>query len=847
VAQAKANGQPVLGLTDHGNLSGAVKLYLECLKNSIMPFIGSELYVVRDRTDKKAKRHHLGVLATTTEGYQNLVALSSRSHAQFHHKPLLDLADLAEVADYGRLRGLVALSGCYSGLPIQDLLNYGPDQAKTMLGCYDRWFDRCYVELMNHDITWDDGSTDADLCAALRELADDLGLPTLVTGDAHYAHAEQRTMHDALKRLVSYGSGDDNGVFRGQGYHLATTEEMKARHTSQHWIGGLAGQADLQARWDLAIAPLDRYHYRVPVIAADPMTELRRRVQNSDMGRDLLEEELDVVERTGMAGYLLLVAEVTDYLREQGIVYQVRGSASGSLACYRLGITAVDPIARKLRYERFISTDRTKPPDIDIDVEYDRRGQVLDWLRHRFSVHQIGTYAVLGLTDGEDGKGSLVVKYMAKARARGETPHWDEVPVDDKITLTALANSGANSGYGVHAAGLVLTTSDAEFDRLVPTMYVASSKTTVSQYTMKDIERLGLVKLDLLGLRALSTIRGCLENIGRDPRDGLDWIPENDPETFQTIRKGDTIGVFQFDGYTNRRGSQEMKVKDLTDIIAVMALYRPAVMSNGGTAEYLARRFRRHPVPKLHPVLASALYDTHGMVVFQEQVIEILRSLGMSPDDLTELLKAVKASNNNVAAAAEVIASYGADVFHLAERSGVPLNEAEMLWRAIEGFAEYGFNRAHATVYGLTAYRTAYLKTHHLVPYCAALLASFEGTKDKEPWYRSDARNHGVRIKPALVNVSGVRYSFDPVEQSVRRGLRSIKGVGIAAAEHLAAHGPYSSLKDLIEKCGTRPVTGGKDYLKTGLLTDLCGILAVLYDSGALDGLDLLLPVSEVV
>jgi len=300
VARAKANGQPALGLTDHGNMSGAVTLYQECMKAGLLPFPGSEMYLVRDRADKKAKRHHLGVLATSGQGYRNLVALSSLSHRNFYHKPLLDLSDLAEASEAGRLRGLVALSGCYSGLPIQDLLNYGPEQAKTTLACYAGWFDQCYVELMDHGIVWDDGSTDADLCLALAQLADELGLPVLVTADSHYAFAEQRVLHESLKRLVSYGSGDDDGVFRGSGYDLSQTSVVKRRHTAKNWISGLAGQADLQARWDLSIPELDKYHYNIPVIIPDPMRELRKRVGTDEV----VAEELDVIERTGMASYL---------------------------------------------------------------------------------------------------------------------------------------------------------------------------------------------------------------------------------------------------------------------------------------------------------------------------------------------------------------------------------------------------------------------------------------------------------------------------------------------------------------------------------------------------------------
>ena len=834
VAMASAMQQPCLGLTDHGNLSGAVAFYTECMAANIAPFIGEEFYLVRDRADKKAKRHHLGVLATTREGYSNLVALSTRSHVNFYHKPLLDLSDLAEAADSGRLRGLVALSGCWSGMPIQDLLNYGPDAALTLLGTYASWFDQCYVELMNHGIQWDDGTTDIELCDALTDLAQQAGLPTLITGDVHYAVPQMRDTHDALKRLVSYGSGDDDGVFRGHGYHLASTPEMHEAHTERNWALGLEGQLDLQARWDLSIPQLDRYAYRIPEISPNPMEELRNRVGQTTA---LLSEELSVIEQTGMAGYLLLVAEVTDYLREQGIIFQARGSASGSLACYRMGITNVDPVKWKLRYERFISTDRTKPPDIDLDVEYTKRLQVIDWLRNRFSVHQIGTYQEMSMAAGDSGTGSLVVKYMAKARAKGMQLPWNEVPEADKQKLFMLSRLGVYSGYGVHAAGLVVTTNDAEFDELVPQMYVASSKTMVSQFVMGDIEKLGLVKLDLLGLRALSTVRRCLENLGRDPAQGLDWIPLSDSKTLSAVRRGDTVGVFQFDGYTNRRGAQEMRVASIADIIAVMALYRPAVMGSGGTTEYLARRFGEHRVPDLHPILAKSLKDTHGLVVFQEQVIEILRALGMSPNDLTALLKAVKASNNNVAAAAEVISSYGADVYRMCALAEVPDREAMMLWRAIEGFAEYGFNRAHATRYGLTAYQTAYLKTHFPVQYFAALLASFAGVKDKEPEYLHAARGHDVRVKSAMVNASRVTYALDPSGKFVRRGLLSIKGVGIKAASHLVANGPYDDLDDLIQKCGTRPITGGQDWLRSRDPKDLCGVLGALYESGALDEL----------
>lgn len=706
VATVQGLRQSALGLTDHGNMAGSVQLYRECIKAGIRPFPGTELYVVEDRKDKKAKRHHMCVVAYTTQGYENLVNLNTLANENFHHKPLIDHNDLALLADDGYLNGLAATSGCYFGFISQAVTKGDTERAIQLMKAYDKWFTSSggmfYVELQNHNIDHGDGWTDDLLADELLDMARSHGIPAILTQDAHYCHQTEKPIHETLKRLVSFGPDADDAVFPGDGFHLVSEEWMRDHHPDNRFGYGLEGLSHLYDQHTLEIPQLEEYHYNIPFTVADPDQALFTGVFQILSARglsqryfDRMEEELEIVKATGMAGYLLLVAQVTDWCRENSVFYQARGSASGSILCWLLGITQVDPIKHDLRFERFISRDRTKPPDIDLDVEHTRRAQLIEWLETRFSVHQIGTWSAHSIEgDEETGKGSLRVKYFSKARAAGApVKNWAEVPNSDKRSLYQLGEKQAYNSYGVHPAGVVLTTNSKEFASLIPMMKVASSSTFVTQYDMNDIEAFGLVKLDILGLKTLTVLHKCMEFMGKDVFDGLDWIPVRDAPTYQMIAAGDTEGVFQLEGWSARNGVKELKPTKLDDIIASMALFRKATMNSGATASYIKRRHNQERIPERHVVIQRNTKDTYGIALYQEQIIAILRELGMDPENLTKFLKAVKASNSNIGDAASVIAGYREAIRGMAEQHGISDEDFSWLWGAVEGFAEYGFNK----------------------------------------------------------------------------------------------------------------------------------------------------------
>jgi DNA polymerase-3 subunit alpha len=851
VAKAKALGQPGLALTDHGNMAGAVQLYRECTKAGIAPFTGSEMYFVKDRADKKAKRYHLGLVAYTTEGYQGMVQISSYSHRResFHHKPLIDWADLAEFKEWGWLNGVLITTGCYFGLVVQTLISDGFDAAKHVVYRLMQ-MGRTVVEIQKHQIDQEPLSED-EIADQLYLLATTVGAPVVLTQDSHYVEAEDKPTHDSLKRLVAFGPDPDEAVFPGDGFHLCEAAWLAEHHLRQHVDASDAFLRELLTQHTLTIPELDSYHYQIPRTVDAPLHELRTRVTAFLRHRsapalyyERLEEELDVFGATGMAGYPLLVAEFTDWLRRNRIFFQARGSAAGSLCCWALGITPVDPIHYRLLFTRFMAKDRTKPPDIDLDIEDHRREEALDWLRGRFASAQIGTHAKYSIA--EDGTGSLMVAFMAKARATMGAVHgFKDLPSEMVEEMRVLDRMQPYKGAGKNAAGIVVADSRDYLRRVVPMMGIPSGKefSYVTQYYKDDVEALGIVKLDAMGLKNLAALRRAYDmllSIDIDYGEDLEHIPLDDSQVFAMIRRGETAGVFQLEGGTATRGCRELKVRSLKDIIVIMALYRPAVMTadreTGMSPKdlYLARREGRQAVPERHDLLRVSLKETYGLFVFQEQVIHVLRELGFDPDDLTNFLKAVKASNGEIGGASKVIAGYEEQLRQFAGAAGMSPEDVNFVWSGIRGYAAYGFNRSHATVYGLTAYRTAYFKYHHPLEYGAALLQSWAG-HDKEPKVVSTVRGMKIRISRPHVNISGANYTIDRKAKAIRKALVAIGGVGEKAAEEIAAKAPYESIEDMIKRCDARRVSGGKSYLKDGTLN---GVLGKLQEAGALAGLD---------
>jgi DNA polymerase-3 subunit alpha len=837
VAQASALHYPALAITDHGNMAASVQLYKACKKVGIKPMPGTELYLVRDRADRKAKRYHAGLVAYTTTGYRNLVAISTLSHANFYHRPLLDLTDLARLAQDGKTEGLALTTGCYFGMVIQTLISDGYAAAKQLVATFSLWFDT-YVEIQAHNIEHDVRLSERTICRLLHRIATELNLPVVITQDSHYVHEKEKEFHDTLKELVSWSDEPDNAKFPGDGFHMVDEAWMREHHEPKHFEAGIAGLALLLSKWDMAIEEMDEYHFKIPKIYPLPDVELAARCAQAlgiakQVYRDRLEEELAVIKAAGMADYMLMVADVCEHMREVKMFFQIRGSAAGSLVCYLLQIASHDPLTWKLRFDRFLTKDRTKPPDVDIDIEHDRRKELMEWIGARYAVVQIcswGTYSI----DGDTGKGSLRVKYLSRQRKTTGTADWATATAEDKMLLYQLSSLSLVSGPGTHAAGLVVASSRADIEKYVPLQWIASSKTWVTQYDMKDVEEIGLVKLDVLGVKTLSVLRRTILNLGKDPGEGLGWIPFNDRATYSMIASADTDGIFQLEGYTSQRQVKRLHPTKIGDVIAAMALFRPGVMNSGAMESYVQRKNRTERLPVRHKIIADATNETFGILLYQDQVIEILRAMGMNPDDLNTFLKAVKASNKGVSRAKVVMEHYEPIVAQMCRKAGMNAGDVEWLWKALEAFAEYSFNRAHATVYGITAYHCAWLIKNHPLEFHAALLAVAAGT-DKETHYQRVTRHRGIRLLKPDVNSSRATYSVDHSVGAIRRGLLSLDGIGPVVAREVEAFQPYRSIDEFCEKVNPVKVSGVYAYLEDKDLS--IGKLAVLYSAGAMASL----------
>src|SRR5262245_3252892 len=854
-------GQPALAITDHGNMAASVELYQACRKAGIAPFPGSELYVVpstaqyrADRANKqiKAQMFHLGVVAYTTEGYENLVHLSTATHKNHFHKPLADYAMFAQMSEDGRTKGLAVTTGCYYGYLAQTLLHHGEEPAMQYLYTLASWFDPVYVEIQNHQITHDEGSDDDELADALCGLADRAGLPVAITQDSHYLNPEDRDDHNGLKRLVAFGPDPDDAVFPGDGFHVCDAGWIADRHGEHRLARGLEGLADLLGRHTLTIPVLDSYSYSVPEVVESPLTAMIDRVKAALEGHfapkqvpvkydQRLIDEVEVIMASEMAGYMMLAAQVTDWLRANDVMFQTRGSAAGSLVCWMLGISSVDPIKWDLRFERFLSKDRTKPPDIDLDVAHDRRDELIEMLDTRFTAHQIGSWATYSLNDtedefGETQRGSLRVRYFTAAGKKDEGPtSWAEVPAADKSMLASLSERHLYKGMGTNAAGIVLTSTQTEFERIVPMAWMSRAGNAggfVTQYSKDQIEALGLVKLDALGLKTMTVLDRTMRLLDL-PITRIGDIEYRDGPTYQLIRSGFTDGLFQLEGKATMRGLRDLKPTTIKDVIAAMALFRPATMNTGATSAFIARKHNQAALPMRHELIMKVTKDTNGIMLYQEQVIDLLRALGMGADDLTAFLKAVKASNKDIGEAGEVIDSYMIWVIEECAERGMSQVDIDYLTDAIAGFAEYGFNRAHATVYGITAYRCAYLAARHPLEFHTALLGVASGGESKkENRYLRTTRRRGIKVIQPEINASGATYTIDERRQAVRKGLQSVDGVGAISAERLASAQPFSDLDDLVRKAADLGVSGFKEYDGSG--QSLVGILGKLYTTGCL-------------
>ena len=884
---AADDGQPALALTDHGNLAGTFQLYKLAKAADIKPLPGIETYLVNDINDKDAQRYHAGLLALDYEGYKALVKLSSEAFKRpaFHRKPRIDFTVLAEMADAGVTEHLALTTGCYFGLPIQALVNEGPELAAHYIRTYASWFPNTYVEVQQHYTPHPDGWSDIDIAYELLDIADNLGLPVVTTMDCHYIEEDHKDTHTLMKRLTMHGADPGDVGFPGDTYHFARWREVKAHYADDEvmqevWNRSLEGCDDIYAKSDLSIPALDTYQFRIPPVAATkrPVPKLRKlSVEALDalIGNGIpkskratylarVEEELDDIKFTGFASYFLIVKEIVDYCHEQGIVVQARGSANGSLVCWLLGITSVDSIKWGIPFSTFLTRDRAKPPDIDLDIEKGRRAEVAGWCHKRYRTVQLGTWRKLATSDDDpedEGKGSIWRSYMsAVSREHPKLANGKLGPADvahklgDYDNVIALDEMKVYSSPGTHAAGFLLDPGDGLLEEVVPTMLIASSDTVVTQVDMDDAEDAGFVKIDLLGLRTLSSLRRTLELMDTD-WSFMETIPFSDSATYTLLSRGiPHSGIFQAEGYATAKGMRKLRPRNIREVIDAMALFRPATMQSGSTDRYLINRRDPARVVYVADVLEPHLDRTHGVFLYQEQVLGVARDLGLDALTVQRLLKAIKVKHGKKGASAASTRIFEESQEQFVQAGvdhGLAPREAQAVWSMIEGFQRYSFKIAHATPYGILAYRSAWLKHHHPSEFHAALLETIAWAQPKkEPEYLREVRRvrneqhergvrHPLRILPPHVNESGWSWTLNKETNAIREGLVSIKGVGMGAATAIADGAPWAGLQDMVDRLPAKVVTGGKTWSRTGDIDELGGTYKALLEAGALDDLSL--------
>lgn len=820
VEEAVRQGMRALALTDHGVLSGAIKFYQAAKEAGIKPILGAELYVAhgsRFAHDPLLDRspHHLVVLAQNEEGWRNLLVLVNRAHTEgFYYKPRVDLELLSQHS-----AGLIALSACESGEIQRLLLQDRVQEAKKAAGRLGEIFPgRFYIELQDHGL-----ERNKELIKKQLALARDLALPVVATADVHYLRPEDREPHQVLINIQAGKklTDPDARSMDGNDYHFLSTAEMveKFREIPE----ALANTVLIAESCELTLSFGQKLLPRFPLEGRTPQEELERRAWEGARARygeeipqavkDRLSYELSVIGKMDLAPYFLIVADFVDYAKSKGIpVGPGRGSAAGSLVAYCLGITQVDPLKFGLLFERFLNPERVSLPDIDIDFCMRRRDEVLAYVAEKYGrdhIAQIGTFdrmasrsvirdvaRVLDIPyEKADRIAKLVPFGMPLAQALEQSPQLRGFSEEEpKLFSIALKLEGLLRNASTHAAGVVIAPEPLE--NFVPLLRLPDDQ-FVTQFDMHDLEALGLLKMDFLGLRNL-TILSDVQKLVRE-RKGLDIkleeIPLDDPATYELIRSGATTGVFQLESAGMRALIRRLLPTEFRDLIAILALYRPGPLESGMVDDYIERKHGRQPVTYPHERVRDILEETYGLPIYQDQVMLMAQKLaGFSLAEADVLRKAMGKKKP------EVMAEMREKFVAGCVQNGIAQEEAEAIFADIEKFASYAFAKAHAAAYAFITYWTAYFKAHFPTEFMAALLTSVQDNIEKVAAYIEECREMGIEVLPPDVNESDV--GFTPVgEGKIRFGLGAIKHVGESAVEAILLARNSGPFRDFLDFC----------------------------------------------
>jgi DNA polymerase-3 subunit alpha len=824
-ARAAEFGLSGLALTDHGVLYGVVPFYKACQEAGVKPIIGCEVYVApRSRFSKEGKADsdlkHLVLLAQNEEGYRNLIGLVTDSNVEgFYYKPRVDRELLSRYTG-----GLIALGACLSGEIPSLILQDREDQARQLAGEYQDLYgkDGFFLELMEHGLT-----DQPKVNRVQSEIARDLGLGLVATNDAHYLDQADARAHEVMLCIGTNTTLDDPNRLRfgADEFYFKSPQEMATLFaacpealTNTYVI---AERCSLEMRFGETVLP----HFEVPPgHTADSylrqlcLARMPERYPGSPPAvRERLDYELGILADKQLSLYMLIVWDIIRFAGEQGIlVGPGRGSAPGSVVLYLLGVTGFDPLAFGIPFERFINPERLSMPDVDLDFEDERRGEIIRYIGEKYGtdhVAQIITFGSLGprLAVRDAGRAmnlpvpdvDRIAKQIDHLRPIKESlegnpdlaREYENSPMVHGLIDTARAIEGLHRHAGTHAAGVVISRDPLK--TVVPLQRSTEGEGLTTQFDMNAVTDTGLLKVDVLGLRTLSVFKHTLEHIRKSRGEELDLaaIPFDDKPTYDLISRGDTAGVFQLESAGMRQVAMELKPDCLEDIVALVALYRPGPMAQ--IPVYIGGKHRTRPVVFLHPSLEPILKETHGVIVYQEQVMWIARELaGLSMAAAEGLLYAMRKKKVSEMAASKEHFLKGA------AESGVDRKVAEEVFSRMEDFAGYGFNKAHSASYAINAYQTAYLKTHYPAEFMAAQLSSIMSDKDKVAAYVNECRRLGVEVLPPDVNASGSMFTVE--DGRIRFGLSAIKHVSSTAAdailEERTKDGPFKDMYDLCSR-----------------------------------------------
>jgi DNA polymerase-3 subunit alpha len=863
IARTKELGMDSLAITDHGAMYGVIDFYVAAREAGVKPIIGCEVYVAaadfRSREPARRTPHHLTLLAKNEKGYHNLLQLVTKSHLEgFYYKPRVDKELLKLHHD-----GLIALSGCAHGELARLILEGRNDELVTTVSWYKEVFGDYYLEIQRHPIPELE-----QINKELVSLSAKLKIPPVATFDVHYVDKQDAPAHELLLCVQTNTSVYDEKRLKlaGDFFYLKSPEEAE-----QLFVDLPQAVENTQVIADICQLELDFTKLHLPHVelprgrkADDFLAELcwqgleKRYPAPGSEVKERLSHELDVIQKTKFAHYFLVVWDIISFARQQGIYFGVRGSAAASLALYCLGVTDVDPLAYALVFERFLNVERRELPDIDLDFQDDRRDEVLTYVNQKYGsdhVAQIITFGTMGARAAiRDTGRALGMPYAQVDRVARLIPLELTITLDRALAQSrelhdiyhqdaAIRNlvdsakklEGMVRHFSTHAAGVVI--SHEPLIEYVPLQLLGKGEqhTVMTQFHMENIARLGLLKMDFLGLSNLTILTKVKEIIAQNRGISLDLqhIPLDDTKTFELLASGETKGIFQLESAGMRRYIKELKPTNFSDIAAMVALYRPGPMEQIPT--FIKAKQGVAPIHYPHPILKEILKETYGVIVYQEQVIFIAQALAGYSLGQADILR--KAMGKKIP---EVMKKEERNFMAGAKKNGISPELAQEVFSLIEPFAGYAFNKAHSVSYGLIAYRTAYLKANYPVEYMVAFLNTYSDNMEKIASAIAECRRLGIKVLPPDINRSQASFAIEispsapsPVdgegkgEVAIRFGLASIKNVGSSPIEHILSGrdsgGDFESIEDFSYRTDLRNINKKvlESLIKVGVFDSL--------------------------